>query len=293
MKPSRVTAVLLLGQTALPAEIDGRCGMAGEVEVMQLQDAGLSETGLAVVHVDGVKSVAVRRPVHLLDVPVRLGENRSRFAAVQIVQQNDRLDLIVEVVAQAALMDGDGVAAVGRDGQLVDAILIFGQPRHPPLSPPEMGGGGGGLNAEQPYRRFVRFILDDDGIVFFVLERAGAQGRRLLSGEDQRIGTGPIEMEDVGRPFGQRPRFAAAGVYEPDLIAGVVIRRMFSRLRTRAEESKSLPIGRPARMEAILGAARENGFAPRGQFKTHQVADGFAALLVGHVMDPDGPAAIR
>jgi hypothetical protein len=45
-------------------------------------------------------------------------------------------------------------------------------------------------------------------------------------------------------------------------------------------------------MEAIVVAARENGFASRDQLESYQLADLLAAFVVGRDVEIDGPAAI-
>ena len=158
-EPGSLFVLLLLGEAAFPAEIDRRRRLAGEIVVVQVQDAGLSESRLAVVQVDDVEPAAIRRPADVLDVPVRLGEDRSSLAGLQIVQEDGRLDLVVEGVAQAALVDGDGVAAIGRDGQLADPIAIIRQSRHFLGRRPQRGTDAPAVRAARLRRRWYRPFL--------------------------------------------------------------------------------------------------------------------------------------
>src|SRR5690242_3019179 len=98
-------------------------------------------------------------------------------------------------------------------------------------------------------------------------------------------------MKDAARLIGQWPRFAAGGVHEPDLTFRFVVRTPTR--RTRAEKGEPLAVRRPARLEAVVRAARQRCFATRGQLQTHEVADLFVSVFVRDLVDPDGPVAIR
>ena len=85
------------------------------------------------------------------------------------------------------------------------------------------------------------------------------------------LGSGPVEVEDAGGPLRQRPRLAAGGIHEPELIFGFV-RRMRLRRGVGAEKGEMLAVRRPARTVAISGPAREDGFSSAGQIQAHQIA---------------------
>ena len=210
----------------------------------------------------------------------RVLEDARRRTRLQVVEEEDRLDLVVVQVAQAASVAGDGERAIGRDGELLDAVEVGREPAD--LLRLD-------LDAEQSGRRLVRLVFDHlRRVLLVVLQRRLAPTGVLLGDEDERVLPGPCEVRDAARAVGERPRLAAGRVEEPDLRLRVVV-GLASLLALvvfllgrgpAAQEGQMRPVRRPARRRATLRPARQLHLSPRGAVVAEELGDVGVLLLV-------------
>ena len=78
--------------------------------------------------VDRIEPLAVVLPIDVGDIELRPGEDLFALLRFQIVYVDNRLDLVVEGVTQAALVDRDGVFAVGRDRRRLNTVAVGRDP---------------------------------------------------------------------------------------------------------------------------------------------------------------------
>ena len=229
-----------------------------------------------------VKAGAVRRPVVAEGADAPFGEDLLFRAIREVVQKDDRRNLLIKLVVQAALVRGDGVLAIARDAPAVNPVRIRRQARDFAV-----------LDADfiKAHRGSVVCVVHDVRIVLLALEFLFIERRVFFRAVNQSVVVEPFDVLRRAGKFRERPGLAAARVDEPDLHRRGV--RFGLRARTRAEEGDGLAVGRPAGLRVVVCAARERNLTVFRQARQKKIGDPGVFFFVAAAFHPHGPLAVR
>ena len=134
-------------------------------------------------------------------------------------------------------------------------------------------------------------VVDHVGVVFLFLHLHFVERGIFGRAEDDRVFVEPFGLLRRMREIGEMPRFAAVRVDQPELHARRVGLRFGA--GARAEECDLLAVGRPLRLQVVVGAARQRDLVRvAGQARQIEIGDAAVFILVAGGFRPRQPLAV-
>jgi hypothetical protein len=260
------------------------------VVVIQPVDVGLVIDRVSRVGRDGVQPATVPCPVHLGSDDRAFGEYPLALTCGEVVEIRNRLHFLIVLIAQAALVQRRGPAAVGGNADRLDPIVVAREASD--LAALH-------IDLEEPHGGRVQGVVDGARVVLLFLQLALVE-RQILFRRDQKVlAVNPVEILDVALQARERPGLAALRIDQPELR----FRRLFGFVplilagllgqRPVAEKGDEPAVRRPARTLVLVGPARQLNLQLRAQARLEKVRHHLVLVGVGTHLHPHRPLAVR
>ncbi len=112
-------------------------------------------------------------------------------------------------------------------------------------------------------------VVNHVGVVLLFLHLLLKQSGVFLGAENDRVFVQPIELAWPFGEFGERPRFAAVRIEQPDLRSSRI--RLGIRPLARTHKCNQLAVRRPARLGVMIRAARQLNFRALGKARQKKI----------------------